>query len=58
MCHTQLDTFITPFSFIITFSFSDIESGLLFMPVCDVTMFKEVIGKINEKNLMSKLIQI
>jgi len=52
------DTFKTPFSLFIMFSFSEIGSGLLFMPVCDVAMFKEVIYKINEKNLMTKLIQI
>jgi hypothetical protein len=52
------DTFKTPLSLFIMFSFSEIESGLLFMPVCDVAMFKEVTDKINEKNLMTKLIQI
>jgi len=34
------DTFRTPFSLFIMLSFSDIGSGLLFMPVCDVAMFK------------------
>jgi hypothetical protein len=48
------DTFKTPFAM---FSFPDIESGLLFMPVCDVVMFKEVIYRIKKK-LMTKLTQI
>jgi hypothetical protein len=48
------DTFKTPFSLFIMLSFSEIGSGLLLMPVCDIAMFKEVIYKINEKNLMTK----
>jgi len=52
------DTFKTPLSLFIMFSFSEIGSGLLFMPVRDVAMFKEVIYKINEKNLITKSIQI
>jgi len=43
----------------IMFSFSDVESGLLFVPTTDVAMFNEVFKKINEKkNLMTKLSQL
>jgi hypothetical protein len=31
------------------FSFSDTESGLLFMPVLDVAMFQEVFYNINKE---------
>jgi len=39
------------------FSFSDIESGLLFVPLLDVDMAK-VFYKINYKNLITNLIQL
>jgi hypothetical protein len=39
------------------FSFSDIESGLLFVPLLDVDLTK-VFYKINQKNVITNLIQL
>jgi hypothetical protein len=40
-------TFGTPSALFIMYSFSDIKSGLLFMPKLDAVMFKDVFYKIN-----------
>jgi negative regulator of genetic competence, sporulation and motility len=42
-------TFRTPPTLFITLSFSDIESGLLFMHILDVAKFKKLFYKIKEK---------
>jgi hypothetical protein len=43
------ETFGTQSTLFIMFSFSDTESGLLFMPVLDVAMFQEVFYNINKE---------
>jgi hypothetical protein len=40
------------------FSYLDIQSQLLFINILDVAMFKQVFYNINEKNSMTKLIQL